>query len=268
MPPFRTLEDNPTLITIHGAWHGPESMANLSHYYNDKFRAVVNLQLPGHGEEEHDPWLTIGDYVKFVRKEIQKITGPKVAIGHSMGGLVLEKCLQTEDCSCDAAIFLAPVPTCGALPLTFKNLLTPQFAAGGWKSLLTSNLRHMVDTPEKVKRLFFSEDTDQSVIKECHQALGSESFLAYLGMLPPRLNIGDLNADKKLLIAAQNDALFSVWQQRITAWQYGAVFDVVPTAHDAMLDTNWPVVTSIIDGWLGIEKQAGNGMRKLHKLAS
>lgn len=90
----------PTLLLVHGAWHGA--------WVWDRFRQEVPdlrtmaVDLPSAG----DPAQDISGDVAVVRAAVEQITGPVVVVAHSFGGLVASEALEPGS-SVDGIIFLA-----------------------------------------------------------------------------------------------------------------------------------------------------------------
>ncbi|WP_433241725.1 alpha/beta fold hydrolase [Streptosporangium sp. CA-135522] len=80
-------ESKPTLVLVHGAWHGRWAWDPLLPFLRQAGIPVLAVQLPGigRGPGEHD----LAGHAAFLRAELQATTGPVVVCGHSYGGAVV-----------------------------------------------------------------------------------------------------------------------------------------------------------------------------------
>lgn len=112
----------PTLLFIHGAWHGAWCWDEhfLDFFAESGFRAVA-LSLRGHGNSPADKRLnlcSIADYLDDVISVAESSEAPPVVIGHSLGGLIVQKYLQTQ--RAPAGILLASAPPNGLGAATIR----------------------------------------------------------------------------------------------------------------------------------------------------
>ncbi len=115
----------PPLFFVHGAWHGAWCWKPLMEYLATKGFTSYALDLPGHGSRKSEGVAGRGimDYVSEVESSIRSLGLVKpVVIGHSMGGLIVQKFLEKNDAL--AAILIAPCPGIGgSLLLPVKYFL-------------------------------------------------------------------------------------------------------------------------------------------------
>lgn len=238
-----------TIIFVHGAWHGKWCWDK---YFRPTFEGhgyqVITFNLPGHdkpGKIKGINKFSIGDYVKALENEVQKIDSDPIIVGHSMGGLILQKYLEKN--TCKKAILLASAPPYGIINVTLRNLRKPQ----SYPALLTFNLYLMVNSLEKCRREFFSDGLPKDELKEYASKLCSESYIAFLNMLAPRIKVNYHLKVPMLVIGAKNDTIFHENEIKATAKKYQAelrIFDNI--AHDMMLDINQDKVSKEIIKWI------------------
>ena len=53
-----------------------------------------------------------------------------------------------------------------------------------------------------------------------------------------------------LVVAGEHDTVFTIKEQSATAAAYGTSLEIVPTAHDMMLEPNWQLVADRILTWI------------------
>ncbi len=238
-----------TIVFVHGAWHGKWCWEK---YFKPTFSShgydVVTFNLPGHdrsGKVKGINKLSIGDYVRALEKEVQKLDAPPIIIGHSMGGLIVQKFLEKN--SCKKAVLLASVPQYGVIKTTLRFLKKPH----AYPALLGFNLYGLVDSLEKSREAFFSKGLSDADLKEYTNQLCAESYLAFLNMLLPSIKINHHLNIPMLVIGGKKDTIFLESEVRDTAKHYQADLIIVDDiAHDMMLDVNHKKVSQEIIKWL------------------
>jgi pimeloyl-ACP methyl ester carboxylesterase len=81
---MRAMADSPTVVLVHGAWHGAWCWDEVALRLRADGRAVVAVDLPsvaGSGDMYDD--------ARVVRDAIAAIDGDTVVVGHSYGGVVI-----------------------------------------------------------------------------------------------------------------------------------------------------------------------------------
>ncbi len=249
--------DKPALIFVHGAWHGAWCWANFLPYFSDKGYDCFALSLRGHGKSEGRSslrWSRIADYVADLRQLVSGLDREVVIVGHSMGGLVTQKYLETYPAR--GAVLLATVPTCGALGSVFRT-----FKNSPWtmlKVMFTLSLYPLVDSPEKARFAFFSEDLPQEKLMKYYRNLQDESYFALLGMLFSALPKPEKISTPLFILGAQKDTIFTVSEIEATARAYKTEAEFMPNmAHDMMLEENWQQAAKRIRKWM--DSLLGNG---------
>ncbi|ALM82106.1 alpha/beta fold hydrolase [Bordetella sp. N] len=113
----------PLLLFVHGAYHGAWCYANYLSYFAKQDIACAALDLPGHGGLPQDATflhMGIRDLALSVRRATERLDGPVILVGHSMGALPV-LVAATEMANAPAGIvLLAPSPPAnlpGAAPL-------------------------------------------------------------------------------------------------------------------------------------------------------
>jgi len=238
-----------TIIFVHGAWHGGWCWDK---YFRPKFEkhgyAVVTYDLPGHdrpGKIKGINKYGLKDYVKSLEEEVAKLDQLPILIGHSMGGMVIQKFLESN--TCKKAVLLTPTPYYGVLPGLHRSLKNPSF----FSSLFTRDLYRLVDSEEKCSMAFFSEQLPKEELKEYAGKVCSESFKAFQDLNFPRVKVKHHLEIPMLVIGAENDFLVSEKDNKSTAKKYQADLIMMDNiAHDAMLDVGQERVSDAILDWL------------------
>ena len=109
--------DRPPLLFVHGAGHGAWCWAeHLLDFFAEHGFDSYALSLRDHGESggrERLRWTSIADYVSDVEQVAAGLPREPVLVGHSLGGLVVQKYLEAHDAP--AAVLLAPPSVRGLL---------------------------------------------------------------------------------------------------------------------------------------------------------
>jgi alpha-beta hydrolase superfamily lysophospholipase len=164
-----------------------------------------------------------------------------------MGGYVAQKYLETH--SAPAGILLTSIPTTGILGMLLRFMRRRPWET--LKTLFLMNPWYLVNSPELVKEGFFSDDFPDGEIARLFPFVQPESFRAAFETAFMNLPRPKKVKTPLLVLAAENDRVFSVAEERITARAYHteAVF-FQNMAHDMMLEKDWKKVADKIIEWL------------------
>lgn len=239
------------ILLVHGAWHGAWCwQEHMLPYCAEHGYQTYALSLRGHGASEsprHLRTTRIRDYAADVAQVAAGLETPPILVGHSMGGLVVQKYLESH--AAPAAILLAPVPPSGALRATLnvarKHPL--RFA----RVNLTWSLYPIIGTPRMAREYLFTRDLPPDRVNAYFSRLQDESYLAYLDMVAFALPRPRRVSTPMLVIAGGRDAIFTPREARRTARAYHADVKLFPDApHDMILDAAWQPVADAMLTWL------------------
>ena len=161
-----------------------------------------------------------------------------VVIGHSMGGFVVQKYLESHDAP--AAVLLASVPPSGIAGFLLRRFkMHPWLTAATWRS--TKSLRSVGGTPELARETFFSELTPDADVARYRAQLDEEYLGKHvLDMLWLNLPRPDLVTTPLLVLGAEHDACFTQPEVHATAAAYHTEAEIFPgMGHDMMLEPGW-----------------------------
>ncbi|NTW51769.1 MAG: alpha/beta hydrolase [Chlorobiaceae bacterium] len=239
------------ILFVHGMWHGAWCWAeHFLPYFSQHGYSAHALSLRGHGESgggDRLRWASLDDYVSDVVEVAGRFERPPILVGHSMGGMIVQKYLESH--KAPAAVLMASVPPGGIIPATGRILLLHPLRV--LKANLTLSLLPVVDTPQMVREMFFSPDIADEKVSECFVRLQDESYRVYLDMLG--LNLPKLNGIglPLLVLGAENDRIISVKEVVATAHRYGVEAEIFPDmAHNMILESGWQKVADRILSWL------------------
>jgi pimeloyl-ACP methyl ester carboxylesterase len=239
------------IVFVHGAWHGAWCWEeNFLPAFAQAGSAVTAFSLRAHGGSPTNKsirFLRISDYLADLDSVVRQTGAPPILIGHSMGGYIVQKYLETHPLP--AGILLASIPLPGALPFVLRHTLRHPWPM--FKTLLTFNGYEAVRTPALAKDAFFSDSLPDEAAARYHARLNGESILVTLdSSLFARIRPSRIQSPM-LVIGAANDRAFTVAEQQSMARAYGSAAHILPnTAHDIMLERNWRSAIEIILAWL------------------
>lgn len=245
-------DPRPPLLFVHGAWHGAWCWdEHFLPYFAARGWAAYGLSLRGHGNSHGRAglrWHRIADYVDDVASVAAGLPRRPIVIGHSMGGCVVQRYLETHEAP--AAALLASVPPAGVLATVLRLLRRHPLTF--LRMNLQMSLWPMVDSAHKAREHFFSETLPPAQLERHAARLQDEAYRAFLDMLvfarPRPARVARLPL---LVLGAQDDAVFLAQQVRDTAAAYGVEPQLIAgLAHDLMLDTRWEAAAERLLAWL------------------
>jgi pimeloyl-ACP methyl ester carboxylesterase len=236
---------------VHGAWHGAWCWdVHFLDYFASQGFAVHAVSLRGHGASEGRGklrWTGIASYVEDVESVVRALPSPPVLIGHSMGGLAVQKYLEKH--FSPAGILLASVPPHGALATTLR--IAGRHPLIFAKICLTLSLLPLVSTPRLAREAFFSEGMADEEVERHWQNLQDESYRAFLDMLAFQLPAPRKIETPMLVLGAASDAIFYPAEIEATARAYSTQPKIFAgMAHDMMLEPGWQAVADWMLQWL------------------
>ncbi|MBM3152848.1 MAG: alpha/beta hydrolase [Chloroflexi bacterium] len=235
------------LLFVHGKWHAAWCWAeHFLPYFAGHGYTSYALSLRGHGASEARErlrWTSIADYVADVTQVAGQMETPPALIGHSMGGFITQKYLETH--TAPAAILLTSIPPSGLWPTTW--LVFRRHPGVFMKALATLRLYPMVGTPALAREALFSANMPGEKAAAYQKRLQDESFRAYLDELGLNLVRPKRVTAPLLVIGAENDTVIPLKGARATAQAYRTEAALFPNmAHDVMLEEGWKAVADRI----------------------
>jgi pimeloyl-ACP methyl ester carboxylesterase len=242
------------LLFVHGSFSDARIWDDyfLPYFARHGYEAHA-FSLRGHGRSEgHERLLTwrLADYVADLAKAAATLPGKPVLIGHSMGGMVIQKYLETHP---DQAglVLMASVPPQGLLPTTLHMAMRHPFLFQ--QISLFSLLGPSYGSPEMMRRILFSKDLSDAKLRQYFSYTQAESQVVTLDMMglnPLRLKPETLKMPI-LTLGARNDVFVSPALVEETARWYKAELHIFPDmAHAMMLEMRWNEVADYLLSWL------------------
>jgi len=237
------------LLLVHGAWLSAWCWEpHFMPYFAERGYACTALSLRGHGRSEGAlRGASIDDYVNDLHCVARSLDDCFV-VGHSMGGFVAQHYAARHPVR--GLILLASVPHSGA----WSAMLNVMRASPSrvLECLATLDLGPIARDVGVARRLLFSRDASHREKDAFLMRLGSESFLALLGMLFfPAPRGAARSAMPTAVIGAEADEIVGLAELRATAGFYGIEPQVLAkSSHMLMLDDQWRVAAEFIEAWL------------------
>lgn len=232
------------IVLVHGAWHGPWCWTDVAAALGERGHCVEAVCLPGHdGPGTNDRiWNGISHHVDAVADAVSRATDPPMLVGHSMGGYVIQRFLETGTAA--HAVLVASVPRRGTLGLLVRQVRRHPTVA--LKGTLLADFTDLIRSDALVRELFFTEATPDEIVTACRRQLQNESVLAVITttVRPPRPAKVTTPVS---VIGARHDGVFTLEEQYDLAEAYGVEPLILDGGHDLMLDTSWPGLVESID---------------------
>jgi pimeloyl-ACP methyl ester carboxylesterase len=230
-----------TIIFVHGICHGAWCWEPyFIPYFEQLGYRCIAITLPGHEEpgSMKPIHFLLEDYLKAIVHVVDTLEEDPIIIGHSMGGMILQRYLLHGRCK--KAVLMSSVPTSGVLLPSLRVLINNP---GALKYLFQANLLGVF---KKYPNLMLGPNPNSS-----HYAnmMCAESFWAYLQLLIP---IGRIKKGiPTLVMGGMEDQLISVAECQQTANKLGAEWVLMEGgSHDLMLDIDCSVYVDVIHHWI------------------
>ncbi len=243
--------DKPPILLVHGAWHGAWCWQGnfLEHFAARGFETHA-LSLRGHGKSEGAESLhqtSYADYVADVAQVAEGFSRPPILIGHSMGGYVVQKYLESYGVA--GAILLASVPVSGTLGFNLRVLR--RWPSKWFKVNLSRTAYPLMEEPAHAQHWLFSDQISGREMAVFHPKLQDESFRISLDMLALNLPRPKKVSAPLAVIGAELDTIFPPKQIYKTAAAYGVEAKIFPAMpHNMMSMPGWQGVADWIEDWI------------------
>ena len=166
------------LLFVHGAWHAAWCWDEyfLSFFADKGYRALA-VSFRGHGSSPTPKPLrtcSLADYVEDVSTVADSLPTRPVVIGHSMGGFIVQKYLESHDAP--AGVLMASMPPQGYLGSGLRWMRRHPWHFT--KTVITGKSLAYVNTPQLARERFFSAQTPEAHVLDYATRLQEESARA------------------------------------------------------------------------------------------
>jgi len=240
----------PSLLFIPGAGHAAWAFAEWIEFFAERGFDSYSLSLRGHGASEGGETLrtaSFDDYLADVRQAIARIGGPVVLIGHSMGGNLIQKHLESE-------IAAGAVLLCTSSAEDVWRSAPRTFAAHPWtmlKHAVTGNPDYLFHAREVCRAIFF--DGDRSAAAErALDRLGRQSESKRVIQDLMKFKAGDPKGFQPMLIVGGGrDKSIPLASHEARARQYKARVKFYEQApHEFLLLDGWQACAVDLLNWM------------------
>ncbi len=244
-----TPSDSPAVVFVHGACLGAWCWTdNFLDFFAEEGFHTFAPNLRGHGGSPISKPLnqvTIDDYVEDVASVIRQLPQPPIVVGHSMGGLIVQR-LATQF-TVEALVLMDPSPYAGMRSQKVRLLRAHPRAF--LMASLTKDMHRIYRSNDNVRQIMFSPSTPEETITQCRLRLQKESWHATQEMNPPLKQPYAVNCPM-LVVGGAEDGTVLPDAIRETARAYDAtckIFDSM--GHNLMLEPAWQKVAIYILEW-------------------
>ena len=253
--------DRPPLLFVHGSCQGAWCWSeHFLDFFAEHGYSSYALSLRGHGESAGRRklrWASVADYVRDVAQVAMSLPSVPVVIGHSLGGLVVQKYLELH--RAPAAVLLAPSPAAGMLRSGWRLFLRNPLPF--IEAYLTLEPCRVFSTPVRARRYLFSARLSEDKMRGYTCRFGGESFRAFLEMVYSLPDPARIRGTPMLVVGGSKDVLIPPSEIERTAATYGATARIIREApHEMMLEDTWRETAQAIFEWL----EGGRGLSSPH----
>lgn len=237
------------LLFVHGAFTAAWCWAeHFLPYFASQGYSAHALSLRGHGSSagrDHLDWHSIGDYVDDVAEVVATLGAAPMLIGHSMGGMVVQKYM--ERAQVPAAVLMASVPPQGLLSASLQLAMkSPDLFRE-----INAVFHGRGASAEALRNVLFAQPVEPDALKRYYRLMQPESQRALWDMalfdLPHRWR---MQLPPLLVLGAEFDTLIPASFAESTAGYYGTRAEIFPgMGHGMMLDAGWEKVAARVAGW-------------------
>jgi len=245
------------LLFVHGAYTGAWCWdEHFLPFFARHGYAAHAVSLSGHGGSEGRERLDrlrLADYVDDVARTVAELPAPPVLIGHSMGGLIVQKYLEHADAT--AAALLCAVPPHGLGPAAMRMLVQRPGLLAALNALLAGRRPQL----DQVREALFHQPVDDATLTRYVQRCQPESVRAIWDMtafdLPRARRVRRV---PMLILGAEHDRLIPPAEVEATGRAYGTPAEILPgLGHALMLERDWERPARRILEWLDTLAPAG-----------
>ena len=244
----------PPVLFLHGAFSGAWVWAeHVLDFVAERGHAAYALSFRGHGRSEGRGDLArhgLADYADDVRATIRSIGHPPILVGHSMGGLVAQRCLGRERLA--GLALMAPVPPEGVMAANAHLVLREP---GLWAEIAqaaTVGVGRAAPASSDLRRMLVADDLPPALANTYLFRMQNESRRALAEMQFPGLCLSAAWLGvPAFVVGREGDRLIPLAALKRTAFFHGAALHTLPgEAHALMLEAHWREPAGLLADWL------------------
>lgn len=256
------------LVFVHGSYHAAWCWEeHFAGYFAAKGRATRSVSLRAHGSSGATPGSAVAgtletharDVAEVIEAELKAMGEDAVApvvVGHSFGGLVVQRVAADDGVEVGGVCLLASVPPTGNAAMVRRFLRRDFFAS--MKITYAFITKAFGTNAALCRECFFSPELPQADVERFAAEINDSSSLRMLDLkaldasLPVPRPSGAKNRDAPFFIlgGSRDFVVDREGLEETAAWFDGELRVVDGLAHDVMLDAEWRVAADAIDDWL------------------
>ncbi|MCL2875337.1 MAG: alpha/beta hydrolase [Betaproteobacteria bacterium] len=238
------------ILFVHGAYAGAWCWEeHFLPWFARRGWDSYAVSLSGHGRSqgrEDLDILSLDHYIADLIKAIGTLPVPPILIGHSMGGMVVQKYL--ERAAAPAVVLMASVPPQGLIYSALGLLFTAPHLLADLNQIMAGG----EPSADNLYQALFHQPVADGDLRRYWKLFQPESLRAVWDMT--FYNLPDVSRAYRppmLILGAQYDRLISPGQVEMTAKAYGIRPEIfLNMGHAMMLERHWEKVAVRIDEWL------------------
>lgn len=244
-------EARPTpLLFVHGAYSGAWIWQEFYlPYFAEQGWACHALSLAGHGKSagrERLDLIPLREYVDNLQAVVATLSAPPVILGHSMGGMVVQKYLERADAP--AVVLMSSVPPTGLLASTTHLMMTQPALLVELNRALNGGIPEF----DTLREALFAQPVAETELLKYFLLMQPESTRAVWDMtwfdLPRPAH---MHRPPMLILGAEEDRLVPAPLVEQTARAFDTDATIFPaTGHGMMLEAHWQHSARFIANWL------------------
>jgi pimeloyl-ACP methyl ester carboxylesterase len=243
------------LLFVHGAWHAAWCWdENFLSFFAERGYRALAVSLRGHGNSPTDKPLracSVADFVEDISVVAASLPTPPVIIGHSMGGLIVQKYLESHDSP--AGVLMTSMPPQGNLGSALRWIR--QHPWHFTKMVITGKALPYISTSQLARERFFSAQTPESHVVKYAARLQEDSARVGIDCLVLSLPRPKRVTTPLLVLGADEDGAHTRKEVLSTARAYCTEAEFFPNmGHNMMLEPGWAAVAERIHTWLGTHR--------------
>jgi pimeloyl-ACP methyl ester carboxylesterase len=195
--------------------------------------------------------------VQDIASTVAGLQAAPVIVGHSMGGLVVQKYLEKYQ-QHPSAVLLAPAPHTVIGTLRMLTPLVIKTPGAFVRFVAKLSLYEFVSTPGLARKMFFSASLPEKQVVSYFERLQEESLVFRPSQLAAYFPHPERVKTRILVLGAERDGAVPRQDVEATARAYHSEAEFFDTAHDMMLEPGWQQVADRIIEWMDTQARARN----------
>jgi non-heme chloroperoxidase len=248
--PLKAKAQATPLLFVHGAFTAAWCWQDhFLPFFSAAGYPAYALSLSGHGASpgrERLDMFSIDDYVNDVATVAAALPAPPVLIGHSMGGFVVQKYLESH--VAPAAVLSCSVPPQGLLAAALNMMFSKPYLMQDLNGIMSGGQVVM----ETLRDALFAQPMPMQDLQRFYQMAQPESHRAIWDMsMFVSMDAAKVKRTPLLVQGAELDHLIAADLVEKTARYYGVDAHIFPgMGHGLMLERDWQKPAQQILGWL------------------